>query len=80
MEAVVGADVFLLLLFEFLLFLFLAATIALKAMVYLLVGDVQNLAYRTTFGRLDQFLIGALKQSSKWKIIEDGDAVIATHL
>lgn len=42
------------------LFLFLALALAFKLMVYLLVGDVQNLAYRTTFGRIDQFLIGAM--------------------
>lgn len=42
------------------LFMFIAAAIGLKALVYLITGEVQTLAYNTVFGRIDQFLIGAI--------------------
>jgi peptidoglycan/LPS O-acetylase OafA/YrhL len=42
------------------LFFFIAVAIVLKLLVYALTGEVKALAYCTTFGRLDQFLIGAI--------------------
>jgi peptidoglycan/LPS O-acetylase OafA/YrhL len=42
------------------LFLFIATSLLLKALVYLLNGEVQSIAYHSIFGRLDQFLIGAV--------------------
>lgn len=42
------------------LWLFVAASVGLKAAAYLLAGEVHNLAYVTTFGRVDQFLIGSI--------------------
>lgn len=42
------------------LFFFIAAALVIKLLVYLMAGDVQGIAYRTTFGRIDQFLIGAI--------------------
>lgn len=42
------------------LLLFLSVALGLKLMVYLLAGNVYSLAYESTFGRIDQFLIGAM--------------------
>lgn len=42
------------------LLLFLAAAIGLKAVAYLMTGDVQGIAVRSAFGRIDQFLIGMM--------------------
>lgn len=42
------------------LLLLLAASLALKALVYLQSGSVRDLSYLTLFGRIDQFIVGML--------------------
>lgn len=43
-----------------LLLLFVAAAVAIRAFLYSETGEVQKLAYATIFGRLDQFVLGIL--------------------